>query len=321
MKIDVHGHFFPKSYVEDVLRMYQRDATPVGKDIQRVMTWALEDSRMWSEERRLEDMAGFGIDTQVLSLSIPNVYFPDKAASVALCQSSNDMFVEMARRNPGKFHVFASLPLHFPDEALKELARIGSQPEIKGVMLGANINGLPLSQPEFMPIYAELARRRIPLFIHPMRPPGLEAMTEFSLANIAGYIFDSTLAALRLVFSGVFEQYPDLVMIMPHNGGVLPIMLGRIQWGYDHVDLLRQHISRPPEEYFKDFYYDTVCHDTRALAFGISLFGVDHYVFGTDFPYRDDVEFQTGIVEALRLPSDQMEQIWSGNARRVLRLP
>ncbi len=320
MKIDVHGHFFPKSYIQDVLKMYEGDASPVGKDVQRVMTWALEDSRMWSVERRLEDMESFGMAMQILSLSIPNVYFPDKGASVSLCQASNDMFGEMVRQHPGKFQVFASLPLHFPDEAMAELDRIGDRPEVKGIMLGANINGLPLSQPDFMPVYAELERRGIPLFIHPMRPPGLEAMTEFSLANIAGYIFDSTLAALRLVFSGVFEQHPNLTLIMPHNGGVLPIMLGRIQWGYDHVPAVREHISKPPEDFFKEFIYDTVCHDTRALRYGISLFGVDHYVFGTDFPYRDDVEFQTKVVEALALPDDQMEMIWSGNAKRVLRL-
>lgn len=131
---------------------------------------------------------------------------------------------------------------------------------------------------------------------------------------------DSTLAALRLVFAGVLEDNPDLTLLMPHNGGVLHSMLGRIQWGYDHVEILRQNITQPPEEYFKRFYYDTVCHDTRALRYGISLFGVDHYVFGTDFPYRDDVVYQTGIVEALQLPEAEMELIWSGNARKALSL-
>jgi aminocarboxymuconate-semialdehyde decarboxylase len=316
VKIDLHAHIYPKAYLDAVSGLRERDAAFARRT--PMVPGALGDARFWSVERRLADLERVGVDVQVLSLSIPNAYLPDEGASVALCQMANDMFLEMARAHPTRFRVFPSVPLHLPDAALRELARVGDAPEVVGVVLGANANGLPLNHPEFLPFYAELERRGLPLFIHPMCPPGIEAMQEFSLAPMAGFLFDSTLAALRLVFAGVFERHPRLTLIMPHLGAFVPYMLGRVEHVYEASAPLQAGLPAPPIDYFRRFYYDTVSQSVPALRMACELFGPDHIVFGTDFPFWDNVDRLARDVEALGLPPEAQEAIFSGNARRVL---
>lgn len=318
MKIDVHAHFYPKRYLDAVSPFFESGDTPADRDVQRVLAWAKSERRMWSLDQRLEDMARYGIDTEVLSLSIPNPYMRDKGAAVSLSQLVNDTFVEMTRSCPQRFKVFASVPMQYPEEAFRELERATRAREVVGIMLGANINGVPLNHPDYLPFYGELERRNLPFFIHPMNPPGLDCMMEFSLANVAGYLFDTSLAALRLVLAGVFERHPRLTMIFPHLGGVVPYMLGRVQWGYERFEACRANIASPPETYFKRFYYDTVCRSVPALRLAVALFGTDHVVYGTDFPLREDIELQRRDVEALGLTAAELEAVYAGNAARLL---
>lgn len=318
MKIDVHAHIYPKAYLDEVAAIVKNDSSPKGRDMQRVVGNALSDRRMWSVEDRLEILDKLSVDMQVLSLSIPNVYFPDRETAVTLCQMANDTFVEMARAHPRHFRVFASVPLQFPDEAMRELTRMADKPEVVGLVLGANVDGQPLDSPDFLPIYAELERRNLPFFMHPMRPPGIEAMMQYNQAPMCGYLFDSTLATLRLVFAGVFERHPRLTLIMPHLGAVAPYMLGRVQYGFEHFPVCREHLSTPPQTFFQQrFYYDTVCHSVPALHFACSMFGTERILFGTDFPFNDDVDNQRGGLEALGLPAETLEGIFSGNALRL----
>jgi predicted TIM-barrel fold metal-dependent hydrolase len=237
---------------------------------------------------------------------------------VALCQLANDTFLELSRTYPERFRVFASVPLHFPDEAMRELERVGHEPAVVGVVLGANCNHEPLDRPDFLPFYAELERRGLPIFIHPMCAPGAEAMQDYGLAPMAGYLFDSTLAVLRLVFTGVFERHPGLTLIMPHLGAVAPYMLGRVWYAYDRHPRLHANISEAPEAYFRRFYYDTVSRSVPALRFASELFGADHLVLGTDFPFWTDIEGIYQDILDMGLSAEAVAGIFAGNALRAL---
>lgn len=320
MKIDVHAHFYPRSYAGEVRPFFEKDDSPAGRDVQRILAWVAGESKMWSEEQRLEEMGRLGIDTQVLSVSVPNVYLPDRSAATSLCQSANDHLIEMAKRHRDKFRVFTSLPLHYPEEAARELNRVAGLPEVVGVILGARVASRMLDDAEFLPIYAELERRNLPFFLHPMGAPGIECMMEYGLANMAGYLFETTTSVLRLVFAGVFERHPNLTMIFPHLGGVAPYMLGRVQWSYERFPATREHISAPPLEYFKRFYYDTVSRNVPALKMALEMFGVGHILFGTDYPFREDVLPQIQDVDDLKLAPEDAEAVLYRNAARLLGL-
>ena len=318
MKLDVHAHLYPRSYPDDVRRFYENDSSAAARDAIRVLQWATNEPKMWSEEQRLSDMEQLQIDTQVLSLSTPNVYQPDKQAAVAVCQSTNESLLDMARKYPGRFHVFASVPLLYPDEAVQELDRLAGVPEVVGVLLGGSVGGRMLDDEEFLPFYGELERRCIPIFLHPMGAPGIECMMEYNLANLAGFLYETTLAAFRLVFAGVFERHPNLNLIFPHLGGVAPYLLGRMQWGYERFPAVSPNISEPPIEYFKRFYYDTVSRNVPAMKMALEMFGVGHLMFGTDWPFREDVAEQLQDIDDLELSADDTEAVMWRNAATLL---
>jgi aminocarboxymuconate-semialdehyde decarboxylase len=169
-----------------------------------------------------------------------------------------------------------------------------------------------------MPVYAELERRGLPFLLHPISPPGLDCMLELNLANVVGFMFETTLAAARMVFAGVFERHPKLQMIFPHLGGLAPYLMGRIQWGYERFPACSENLSAPPETYFKRFYYDTVCRNVPALRMALSMFGVDHVVFGTDIPFREDIDLQLQDLGALKLSDAERRAIDCENTARLL---
>jgi aminocarboxymuconate-semialdehyde decarboxylase len=189
------------------------------------------------------------------------------------------------------------------------------------VIVAGSAGGRQLNDSAFMPFYAELERRGLPFLLHPISPPGLDCMLELNLANVVGFMFETTLAAVRLVYAGIFERYPGLEMIFPHLGGLAPYLMGRVQWGYERFPPCSENITKPPEFYFKRFYYDTVCRNVPALRMALSMFGIDQITFGTDIPLREDIELQLRDIDALDLSEAERDAIFAGNAARLLGIP
>jgi aminocarboxymuconate-semialdehyde decarboxylase len=189
---------------------------------------------------------------------------------------------------------------------------------VVGVNVVGSAQAKPLNDPELEPFWAELERRQMPFLLHPVTAPGLDCMLELSLANIVGFMFETTLAAVRMVYGGVFERHPGLRMIFPHMGGTAPFLMGRIQWGYERFPTCSEHLSMPPEQYFKRFYYDTVSRNVHALRMGLDMFGVDHVLFGTDIPFREDIELQVHDLDELGLSPTDRAAIEFGNAASLL---
>ena len=321
MKIDVHAHLFSPAYIEELRHVFGNDSTPAGQDAQRLIRWMSTDPRMIDVAGRLEEMNKFGINMQVLSVPFHGALVQDRAAAATLTQLANDTLVQAAEAHPQRFRALLAMPLQFPDLAVQELERFANRSQVVGVVLAASAaGGRPLNDPTFMPFYAELERRGLPFLLHPISPPGLDCMLELNLANIVGFMFETTLAAVRLVYSGVFEHYPGLQMIFPHLGGLAPYLMGRVQWGYERFPPCSENIRHPPEFYFKRFYYDTVSRNVPALRMALSMFGTNHIMFGTDIPFREDIELQLRDIEALDLSAMDQDDIYSANALRLLHI-
>jgi predicted TIM-barrel fold metal-dependent hydrolase len=321
MRIDVHAHLFGATYIDALERIFGKDGSPAGQDAQRLIKWMRTDPRMTDLEGRLEEMERWKITMQVLSVPFHGALVEDKSAALDLTQMANDVIVHAARTYPDSFRVLLAVPLQFPELAVREIDRFAGRPEVLGVALMGSAGGRPLNDPEFMPFYAELERRRLPFLLHPISPPGLDCMLELNLANVVGFMFETTLAAVRLVFAGTFERHPNLQMIFPHLGGLAPYLMGRLQWGYERFPVCNANISEPPEAYFRRFYYDTVCRNVPALRMALSMFGIEHVMFGTDIPFREDIELQLADLEALGLSDDEQLKIAAGNAARLLGIP
>lgn len=318
MRIDVHAHIFSKPYIDGLRRVFRNDNSPAGQDAQRLIKWMSTDPRMTDVDGRLEEMDKWGVEMQVLSVPFHGALVQEKSAAADLTEMANEMIVQPARAHPTQFRVLLTLPLQFPELAIEVLDSFAKEPKVVGAALMGTAGGRPLNDAAFMPVYAELERRGLPFLLHPISPPGLDCMLEMNLANVVGFMFETTLAATRLVFAGVFERHPKLQMIFPHLGGLAPYLMGRIQWGYERFPPCSENLSAPPETYFKRFYYDTVCRNVPALRMALSMFGVDRILFGTDIPFREDIDLQLKDLDNLQLSKADREAVDSGNAARLL---
>jgi aminocarboxymuconate-semialdehyde decarboxylase len=184
-------------------------------------------------------------------------------------------------------------------------------------MIGSNIDGLALNERRFDPLWARINERRLPVFEHPMFPKETTNLREFELPLRVGLIFDTTLVATRLIYSGVFERYPDFPYIMAHTGGALLMLLERLDNGYKLFPDCREFISRPPSEFARELYYDTTAFDGAALRLALEAVGPNHLLFGTDDPY---IDADTLHVTRLGLGPEDLRAVLGGNTRRLLGL-
>ncbi len=210
-KIDVHCHLYPQEYWKEILRIAESGSLPV--DVQRIVTYYSKKGVLIAPEESAEVASSEGIETQLLGLSIPNVYMADAAMSRDLAQMANDAYAEIRKKFPGKFLVLASVPLNFPDLAIAELERAIGKLKMNGVVLGTNIAGKPLSSPEFFPFYDRMNELRVPIVIHPMSPPSTGDGDEFFVTPLVGYLFETTAAVANMIFSGIFERFPNIPLI------------------------------------------------------------------------------------------------------------
>ena len=321
LRVDIHAHIVDRHWMEQlVTRMgLVAERTTDGKTLFRqgnsTVAWTRED--MFDIDFRLREMDRKGIDARVLSVSTPNVYAWKGDAAVSMARAVNDATARLCRAHPDRFFGLASLPLDDVEASLVELERATAELGMKGVMIGSNIDGLAVNDARFEPVWAEINRRRLAVFEHPMFPRDTSDMKEFELPLRVGFVFDTTLAATRLIYGGVFERYPDFPYILAHTGGALLMVLARLDNGYRLFPDCRKFISKLPSEYAKSLYYDTTSFDTQAIDWALRVAGPEHVLFGTDDPY---INADTSLIDGMPLDAETKALVLGGNAARLLGL-
>ena len=186
-------------------------------------------------------------------------------------------------------------------------------------MLFGNVNGIPLSDRRFWPIYETANEMDALLYIHPTNPASVEAMKDFWLMPLVGFLFDTTLAAASLVFAGVPERFPRIKWALCHLGGAIPYLAERLDRGFEAFAECRANISRRPSEYLKEFYYDTVNFNAEALKLGMAFAGADHLLAGSDYPHQiGSIPKMLESVRRLEIQEEDRAAIFGGNAQRLL---
>ncbi|MFF8596909.1 amidohydrolase family protein [Streptomyces sp. NPDC015220] len=214
--VDVHAHFVTDSYV--------RRARAAGHELpDGVPAWP-----SWSAEAHLELMDRSGIDTAVLSVSSPGVFFGDPVAARELAREVNEDGARIVRDHPGRFGLFASLPLPDVDGALAEIAYAFDGLGADGVVLETNTHGVYLGDPSLEPVFAELGRRQAVVFLHPTSPVCWERSALGRPRPMVEFIFDTARTVTDLLFAGTLERHPDLKVVVPHCGGALPVLADRV---------------------------------------------------------------------------------------------
>ena len=332
MKIDIFNHFLPERFFAEFIK--GSGAGGALKRVQNVPTLVDLDARF-----RLMDE--FGELRQVLSLASPPLeVLAAPGQSSYLARVGNDGLAELVARYPDRFVAFVvSLPMDDPDAALAEMERALDGLHAKGVQLYTNVLGKPLDAPEFQPLFEEAARRDVGIWLHPARYADFpdyrsEDQSRYEIWWTLGWSYETSVAMARLVFSGLFDRFPDIKIITHHMGAMIPYFEGRVGYGWDqlgtrttdedYTGLLRSMKQRPVD-YFRRFYADTALFGALAATrCGLDFFGVYHVVFATDIPFeptpglycRETIR----VIEQLDLPPDQKDQIYRRNAERLLNI-
>ena len=334
MKIDIFPHILPKKYFERMLQI-----APPGMALQKRMAGipALVDVDL-----RFRMMDRHENYVQVLTLANPPLEVVARPGdSPDLARLANDEMAALVGRHPDRFPGFvASLPMNNPDASLAEIDRAVRQLGATGVQIFTNVAGLPLDRPEFQPIFARMAGHRLPIWVHPARPATVadyagEPRSKYDLWWAFGWPFETSVAMGRLVFSGLFDRHPELIVITHHLGAMIPFCAGRVGGGLDQLGSRSDdpedaaalgRLRRRPIDYFRMFYGDTALFGAwHAMESGLAFFGADHVLFGTDMPF--DPEKGTGFIREtieamtrMRAADEEKAKIYEGNARRMLRL-
>lgn len=289
MRIDAHTHVLPPDYLQTLVNRgrYETDRGAEGQLIikERGSRFLTVTPQLTDLAQRAAEMDAAGIDLQIISLGAPNVYFLEGDEAAALARDANDYLAAIVREYPERFRALANVPLTADiDAAIREYDRCMDELGMVGVLVGSNINGLPIDHPGFDPFYEEVNRRGGTLFIHPMVPAGFEVMNQYALAPLVGFMSDVTLAVSRLIFSNFFGRFLGVNVLVAGLGGAIPYLAGRLDAGYRAYPEC-QGISRAPSEFIEHLYLDTVSFHEAAVRCAVDTVGADHLVFGSDYPH------------------------------------
>jgi aminocarboxymuconate-semialdehyde decarboxylase len=262
-----------------------------------------------------------GVTMQVVTLTTPGTHVETPATAARLASLVNDEFKEAIDTRGRHFTALATLPLNDPAAALKEFQRATGQLGLKGAMLFSNINGVALSDERFWPIYEAANDIGAVMYIHPAHPVNVDMMQEYWLMPLVGFLFDTTLAAASLTFAGVPERFPRIRWALCHLGGAVPYLAERLDRGFHAFRDCRAHIQRPPSDYLREFYYDTVNFNPGALKLAIDFAGADHILAGSDYPHQiGSIPSMLDAIAALPVTEEQRAGIRGLNAARLLGL-
>ncbi len=313
MRIDVHAHLWSEQYL-DLLAGLGNDRTSVHRGLGAGAT----DDEL---RKRFELMDGAGIGMQVLSVTPASPHFERQADAVEAARAANDEYAAITRRFPDRFRAFAALPLPHTEAALAELERAFDELGMVGAAVTTSVLGRALSDPAFHPIYAELNRRGSVLYMHPAGC-GVESplINGHRMVWSVGAPMEDTVAIMDLVIAGIPSRYPDMKIIASHLGGLLPMVVRRVD---DRIDFEAPDTPEKPSLAFRRLWYDTVGHNhVPALRAAAESFGADRLLLGTDFPYQPGERFYAAVdyVRRAGLSEGDVRAILDGNAARLLGL-
>jgi predicted TIM-barrel fold metal-dependent hydrolase len=334
MKIDVFNHIFPRRFFDKL--------NGVSSDHKDMVRRSLNVPSLFDLDIRFKMMDQFGAYRQIISIASPPIEVmvrPD--LTLELSQIANDGMAELVSRHPDRFAAFAAaLPMDKPEAAALELRRAVKELGAKCVQIFSNAAGRPLDGPEYAPIFEMMAEYDLPILLHPARGAGFadypgEPKSKYEIWWTFGWPYETSVAMARLVFTGIFDRFPNLKIITHHMGAMIPYFEGRVGHGWDQLgkrssdedygSLLRS-MKKRPLDYFKMFYADTALFGSYSgTRCGLDFFGVDHVLFASDSPFdpeggtlytRETIE----VIDRLDITEDERDRIYRRNAERLFKL-
>ena len=281
---------------------------------------------------RLEQMDAAGIDFQIMSLFDPGVQEEgDVATAIDLARGANDELAESVRSNPGRFGGFATLATQDPDAAADELERAVTDLGLVGALINGHCQGRYLDDPAYEALFERAEALAAPIYLHPTtpHPAVMEAWFKPYLAeglHLAswGFAAEAGTHVLRLIYSGLFDKFPGLQMIIGHLGEMLPFAAYRIDRYYGLGGDSTRSLRRLPSEYLLTNFHVTTSGNFCPPAFACTLevMGADRVMFSVDYPMDDNAD-GANFLSSFPMDDGERRKVASENAIRLFgdRLP
>jgi aminocarboxymuconate-semialdehyde decarboxylase len=291
MITDIHCHFIPEDYFEFVQRRSEfavsvRETHDESIIVRCGTTNYNLNPTFFEPTRQIDRMKGLGIDRTVVSLATPlvNCYVAPKLALEAarLC---NDGFAQLVSNNPQRFDAWAFLPMQDPVAAAAELRRCVREHGFVGGHVATNVRGTYLPDDSFTDIFDAARELDVPLFLHPVDPPGRDRTGDFELTVVAGYLFDSTINVFRMICSNFLDRYRGIKLVCAHTGAYSLMLRNRMQREIDTNAALSRSLPAKVGDYLRELYFDTVCFEPEYLRFATSVVPPERLLLGSDAPF------------------------------------
>jgi aminocarboxymuconate-semialdehyde decarboxylase len=323
--VDFHNHFYPPDYVEalkapgsPVKVTYDKDGNPCVHYPGDYNILVPGHRDIDYRQRVLDE---HHVDTQLLTFTTPGVHVESRERAVAWARQINDAYARIIRERRGRFAALATLPLNDPAASVVELERAMKDLGLPGAMVFSNVNHVALADDRFLPLWKKADELGAVIYIHPTDPLGVDAMLDYWLMPLVGFLFDTTLAASKLVFSGVVAKHPRIRWVLTHMGGAIPYLAERLDRGYRAFADCRENIDRPPSEYLKAFYFDTVNFNPSAVRLALDFAGEDRILAGSDYPHQiGSIPLMLETIDKLGLDEKVRRKILGENAIKLLGL-
>lgn len=313
MIIDVHSHLFPPDYLGRIEK--------AGGTLPRLSAAPLH--RLTISER-IDLMDSQSVDLQVLSVGTLQPYTADRRLASDLAKFANDSYVKTCLDARPRFAVFAALPLPDIDAAVAEMDRVANERSVVGVALNSSVLGRQLDDPSLLPLYEALNERAATVFLHPAMAYDGFGCSDYGMNRSVGAMFEDTTVVLKLLFSGICARHSRIKFIVPHLGGTLPFVYGRIR---RHIDRYEQEwrasglSAAGDAEGLRRFWFDTAMRHAPALSCACETVGHSNLVFGTDYPYlktMEELSVRIRNIKDLPVPPSAHDAILGGTAAGLL---
>jgi aminocarboxymuconate-semialdehyde decarboxylase len=317
--IDMHAHVFID------------EAWPLVKDFPQTdkamanlgrSPMAIDQASM---DRRFQQMDQMGIDVHVISVHPSQfLYFLEPELAGRIVKMQNEKIAELVAAHRDRFAGFGNISLQQPDLAVQQIDHAVTQLDVRGFIVGANVNGTELANPKFDPVWKKLEELQTVVMIHPQGfdDPGKRLDGAGALGNNIGFLLDTTIALSHLIFEGVLDRFPGVKIIAAHGGGFLQSDIGR----FDNCNALQppcQRMKRKPSDYLRgpQLYFDSLVYNPQNLRNLVTATGASQVVIGTDFgfPSASMTPVDT-VLETPGLSAAEQRAILGENAARLLKL-
>ena len=277
-------------------------------------------------EGRIAEMDKSGIDMMLLSHTSNGVQSFEADLSMSLLRDTNDVLADAVKTHPDRFAGMVAIAPHATIAASKEVERGITKLGLKGVIINSHAGGEFLDSRKFWPLFETIEALDVPIYLHPAPPPPQmnKPFLDYGLAAaMFGFAVESGLHALRLILSGLFDEFPKLKIVLGHCGEVIPFYLDRIDIHYGKIGNNREvNLKRLPSDYFRDNFWVSTAgmNGSPSVPFCCSVLGAERVMFAADYPYELPLRDEVVKMDETPLPASDMEKIYHTNAEGLFRL-